>query len=173
MKTYIAFLRGINVGGHKKLPMVELRALFETLRFTDVQTYIQSGNVVFSSEEKITGQIISEAIKMKYGWEVPVLVTTSEEIQNILEVCPFPKEQKEKGYFGLLFKSPTTKAIETTNSFEFQNEEFYISYQCVYLFFPAGYGKSKMSGNFFEKKLDVTITTRNYRTLMKLISLAN
>ena len=75
MKTYIALLRGINVGGHKKVLMVDLRALFESLGFIDVQTYIQSGNVVFKAKEETSlAKRIAEAIETKYGFIIPVLV---------------------------------------------------------------------------------------------------
>ena len=87
------------MGGHKKLPMAALRALFESLGFSEVQSYIQSGNVVFSSEEEIDPEVISNAIEAKYGWHVPVLLTTASEIEKILNDCPFPKEEKRKELF--------------------------------------------------------------------------
>ena len=173
MYRYIALLRGINVGGHRKLPMTELRSLLESLGYSNVKTYIQSGNAVFSSEEEVEGSTIAKAIEEKFGYDVPVLLRTPLEIAQILKDCPFPKEKKEKGYFGLLYKPPTAKAIETTRSFSFSNEEFVITPQCVYLFFHDGYGKSKMPGNFFEKNLEVPVTTRNFRTMMKLLELAS
>ncbi len=127
MFRYVALLRGINVGGHKKLPMAELRELMEALDFTEVSTYIQSGNVAFSSTSEITSEVIMEAIKLKYGWDVPVLLTTGSEIKKILKNCPFPQEAKEKSYFGLLFKPPSTEDLEITRSYNFPNEEFYIT----------------------------------------------
>ncbi|MAP55438.1 MAG: hypothetical protein CL605_11100, partial [Altibacter sp.] len=84
--NYIAFLRGINVGGHKKILMADLRLLFESLGYTQVRTYIQSGNVLFSAErEKGLAENISEAIQIKYGWEVPVIVKTAEALRTIFE----------------------------------------------------------------------------------------
>ncbi|MBT8262953.1 MAG: DUF1697 domain-containing protein [Flavobacteriaceae bacterium] len=173
MYRYIALLRGINVGGHKKLPMAELRTLFESLGFVDVQSYIQSGNVVFSSEEKVSGEVISEAIKGEYGWKVPVLIKTPDEINGILDNCPFPKEAKEKSYFMFLFQPPSTENIKTTLSFQYPDEEYVITPQCVYFYCSQGYGRAKLSGNLFEQKLKVSVTARNYRTMTKLIELAS
>jgi uncharacterized protein (DUF1697 family) len=172
MYRYIALLRGINVSGQKKILMADLRSLIETCGFTNVQTYIQSGNVIFDSEKEISSEIISEAIEKKYGWHVPVLLTTAGELQAILDGCPFPKEKKEKSYFGLLYDPPSTEAIETTLSYEYPNEEFHITHNCVYFFCATGYGRAKTGGKFFERNLKVEITSRNFRTMTKLVELA-
>ena len=172
MYRYIALLRGINVGGHKKLPMAELRTLLESLGFSEVQSYIQSGNVVFSSEREVSSEVISNAIEAKYGWHVPVLLITGSVIKKILKDCPFPQEEKEKSYFALLFKPPSTEDLEITRSYNFPDEEFYITTKCIYLYCSAGYGRAKTGGNFFEKNLRVTITSRNYRTMIKLLEMA-
>jgi uncharacterized protein (DUF1697 family) len=176
MFRYVALLRGINVGGHKKLPMAELRSLMELLGFTEVSTYIQSGNVTFRSSSEASAEelqdTIQKAILKKYDWEVPVLLKTSSEIQQILDACPFPKETKEKSYFMLLFKPPSAEDIETTRTYQFPGEEYIITPQCVYFYCAAGYGRAKMNGNFFEQKLGVGVTARNYRTIMKLLEMA-
>lgn len=173
MNTYIALLRGINVGGHKKILMADLRALFESMGFKDVQTYIQSGNVVFSSEEKLRlGDIISEAIFKKYGFEVPVLIKEPSDLVEILEKCPFKEEQKENSYFTLLFKTPDKKLTEDVQSFSYPDEEFFITRSCIY-FHSENYRKTKFNNNFFERKLKVISTARNYRTIVKLISLSS
>ncbi|KAA3625366.1 MAG: DUF1697 domain-containing protein [Flavobacterium sp.] len=173
MYRYIALLRGINVSGQKKILMADLRALCESLGFLNVRTYIQSGNVIFDSEKEVSSEIISEAIEKKYAWHVPVLLTTAGEIQAILDGCPFPKEKKEKSYFMILFKPPSTENIEITLSYNFSNEEFEITPRCVYYYCSTGYGRAKMSGNFFERKLQVIVTARNYRTMVKLLDIAN
>ena len=90
MKTYIALLRGINVGGHKKLKMIELKLLFEDLGFKNIITYIQSGNVVFSFAKKQDfSEMICNAIAEKYGWEVTVFVRTYREMKSVLQHSPF------------------------------------------------------------------------------------
>lgn len=173
MKKYIALFRGINVGGHKKILMADLRLLFEFLGFTEVQTYIQSGNVVFSSNKREgLAEIIAEEIKKTYGWEVPILVITAEEIKDILNKCPFQNEKKEKSYFMLLYEAPSKENIELTHDVKFPGEEFFISKECVYLYTEIGAGKTKLTNNYFEKKLKVTATSRNFRTIVKLIDLA-
>ena len=174
MNTYIALLRGINVSGHKKILMADLKVLFEEQGFKNVQTYIQSGNVIFFSENKTKlDQKISEAILKKYGWEVPVLVITPSEIKTILDHCPFLGEKKEKSYFVLLQSMPSSENVSITNSISYPNEEFVITNTCVYLYSELGAAKAKLSTNFFERKLKVKATARNYRTMMKLTSLSS
>jgi uncharacterized protein (DUF1697 family) len=170
---YIALLRGINVGGHKKILMADLRTLLVHCGFSEVETYIQSGNVVFSSERNVgLDALISEAIKNTYGWEVPVLIKTASEMEAILSHCPFPKEKKEKSYFILLYQPPLAANIKTTLDFNFPGEEFVITPSCVYFYSSVGIGNSKMNNNFFENKLNVVATARNYRTLRKMLELS-
>lgn len=173
MKRYIALLRGINVGGHKKILMADLRVLFESLAFERVQTYIQSGNVVFStSEEKDSALMISEAIESKYGWNVPVFVCTASDIDSILSHCPFSEGKKLKSYFTLFKEEPSEENINMLNKLNFPGEEFHITPKCLYYYCESGYRHVKMSGNLIEAKLKVSTTTRNYRTMVKLLDMA-
>jgi len=173
MKTYVALLRGINVGGHKKILMADLRLLLESIGFQNAQTYIQSGNVVFSSENNTNlGQKISKAIEGKYGFEVPVLVITPSEIDAVLKGCPFLEEKKQKSYFTLLFDIPKKDLIELVQSMSDLKEEFTITNKCIY-FYSENYGRTKFNNNFFERKLKVIATARNYRTMVKLMELAS
>lgn len=172
MQTYIALLRGINVGGHKKLKMADLKLLFEDLGFQDVVTYIQSGNVVFSAEEeKGLPEKISKEITEKFGWEVPVLVKTADAIAKILAACPFAETKKAEAYFMLLATPPKREFMEAVNEISCPNEEFVLTQDCVYIYFGNGAGNAKLNNNFFEKKLKVAATTRNYRTLARLVEL--
>ncbi|MBT8394848.1 MAG: DUF1697 domain-containing protein [Flavobacteriaceae bacterium] len=176
METYIALLRGINVGGHKKILMADLRRFFEKLNFKNVKTYIQSGNVIFQSNEekievlesKIKGQILNE-----YGFEVSVLVKTHSEIEDILNICPFKEGKKDKSYFIVLHSNPDKKLVNSTMEIKYPNEEFHIINSCVYIYYSLGSGKAKCGTNFFEKKLKVSATARNYNTLNKLVELSN
>lgn len=176
MKTYIALLRGINVGGHKKILMADLRILFEKLNFKNVQTYIQSGNVIFHSnketvellEKKIKDEILAE-----YGYEVSVLVKTHSEIQNVLNKCPFTDDKKANSYFIILHSIPDKNLIQSTMQIKYPNEEFQITNSCVYIYYLGGYGKAKCGTNFFEKKLKVSATARNYKTIRKLVELSS
>ena len=173
MKTYIALLRGINVGGHKKILMADLKQLLESIGFQEVQTYIQSGNVVFKSKEETNlNSKIAKAIETKYGFIVPVLVKKASELSEIVSKCPFFDEKREKSYFILLEESPTQENQSLTAAFSNLKEEFYITPNCVYIYYAVGAGKAKMGVNFFEKKLKVIATARNYRTMVKLIDMA-
>jgi len=174
MNTYLALLRGINVGGHKKILMTDLKSVFGKLGFKNVQTYIQSGNVIFQSNfsSQECELKIFEAILEECGWEVPVLVKTPSEIKSILDDCPFPQEKKEKSYFVLLQSVPSSSTISEIEKVSYPNEEFIITNSCVYLYSELGAAKAKLSTNFFERKLKVKATARNYNTMVKLLSLA-
>jgi len=174
MKTYIALLRGINVGGHRELKMADLRVLFEDLGFHEVVTYIQSGNVVFKTGNKNEfTEIISKEIEIRYGWEVLILVKKVSEIKKIVDKTPFSEDKKEKSYYTLLHETPVSELINSINPEDYPNEEFIITPGCVYFYSENGYGNAKCNNNFFERKLKVAATTRNYRTLAKLVELAS
>ncbi|TAI47991.1 DUF1697 domain-containing protein [Flagellimonas allohymeniacidonis] len=176
MKTYIALLRGINVGGQKKIKMAELRKALSTRTLQNVQTYIQSGNIVLQSEQEIPHSISDEIhtiIYKSFGFEVPVLVVTSEEIQQILKNNPFAdQEEDNRLYFVLLKQEPLEQLVEEFNQLSFENEDFHIAPNCVYLRCKIGYGNAKLSTNLIEKKLAVEATARNLRTLQKLLALS-
>ncbi|MEL6811617.1 MAG: DUF1697 domain-containing protein [Bacteroidota bacterium] len=172
METYIALLRGINVSGQKRILMADLRLLFESLGLVDVRTYIQSGNVLFkTSEGNGLAEKIAKAIEVKYGWKVLILVKTASELVKIVEKCPFSDEKKQKSYFVLLDQPPSEDRIRATQELSHQNEEFQITSNCVYIFYAEGAGKAKWGNNWFERKLKVNATARNYRTLRKLIEM--
>jgi uncharacterized protein (DUF1697 family) len=175
MNNYIGLLRGINVSGHKKIPMAELKVLLLNEGLEDVQTYIQSGNVIFkSSEENIQNLqlMIHNAIKTHFGFEVPVLIKTPNGLKQIFDECPFPKEKKTNSYFTLLYTTPDKNLIEETSKMSYPNEEFVITNDCIYFYCSTGYGKAKYNNNFFERKLKTTSTARNYKTMVKLLSLS-
>lgn len=174
MQTYIAFLRGINVGGHKKVPMQALRALLSK-SFINVKTYIQTGNVIFKASEQDNAALeiqIKALLLETFEFEIPVVVKTVNEIESVLLQCPFSKAEKEQSYFTLLHATPLKKNIDEVNALSYPNEEFKIIHHCIYFYSSMGYGKVKLNNNFFEKKLKVSATTRNYRTLIKVLDLA-
>ena len=174
MKTYIALLRGINVSGQKKVPMAELRTLLTNAGLENVQTYIQSGNVILKSPERDVQKLelkIHQAIKTHFGFEVPILVKTREDLQHIFDNCPFPEEKKTNSYFTLLYTVPDKDLIDAVANISYPNEEFVITNTCIYFYCSTGYGKAKYSNNFFERKLKTTATARNYKTMVKLLSL--
>lgn len=169
----IAFLRGINVGGHKKFSKTDQLEMAKQLGFLDAELYLHTGNWVFSSEAEADSisKKISAAIQKHYGWEVPVLVLKASEVQRIFATCTFSEEIKEKSYFTLLEETPKAENIKVLKTYSYPNEEYRIADSCIYFYPALGAGKAKMSNNFFEDKLKVTATSRNYRTMAKLISI--
>ncbi|MEO0573487.1 MAG: DUF1697 domain-containing protein [Bacteroidota bacterium] len=175
MKTYIAFLRGINVSGQKKIKMADLRASLQRQGLKNVHTYIQSGNVIFdvlSTEVKELGTQIEKTIEADFGFEVPVLLKAPKEIQGIVDNNPFKGEIDPKGlYFALLHKAPSNELISSFQELKFDNEDFHYTDGCVYLNCKLGAGKAKLNNNLIENKLKVTATTRNLNTMRKMIAL--
>lgn len=173
MKTYIALLRGINVSGQKKIKMADLKRTLENSGLQNVKTYIQSGNIVFDSEIAKTDMLqdkIHNAILNDFAFEVPVLVKTSSELEKILTANPFSNEVEENRlYFVLLKKSPEQSLVDEFNELNFASEDFNVTYTCVYLCCKKGYGNAKLNNNLVERKLKVQATTRNLKTMQKLL----
>jgi len=177
MKKFIALLRGINVSGQKKIKMIELKSLFEDLGFHCVVTYIQSGNVVFSSKEKSSEKLeakISSTIKNKFGFDVKVIVVSPEEIEYILKNNPFikKKEDIDKLCITFLSETPSVEYIKQFAAISYSPEEYFIEGKHIYLFLPNGFGKAKLNNNLFENKLKVVGTSRNWKTVKALSELA-
>ena len=175
MQTYIALLRGINVGGHKKIPMVELREVLSNSGFQNAQTYIQSGNVIFQSKKleiSILENDLQKAIRSHFGFEMPIIVKTPSELQMIFDACPFSEEKKVNSYFTLLYTTPDASLIEEVAKITYPNEEFIIIKNCIYFYCSMGYGNAKYNNKFFERKLKTTATARNYKTMVKLIAMS-
>jgi uncharacterized protein (DUF1697 family) len=174
MKTYISILRGINVSGQKKIKMADLKVLYEELGFKNVLTYIQSGNVVFEFQEsapKILEQLIFDKIKNHYGFEVPNLILTPNEIEEAIKTNPF--KNIEKMYFTFLEGTPTKENIEKLYTYNFEEEYYELIGKVIYFHCPNGAGRAKMSNNFFESKLKIMATSRNLNTTKKLLEMAN
>ena len=171
MKTYIILLRGINVGGHRKMPMTELRQLLSNSGYANVQTYIQSGNVVLqsSSDSKILKQDLEETILNHFGFEVKVLVKTDAEFKAIYAACPFQNEEKEKSYFMMLDGIPDASDLTEISKLEYNGEKVNITKNCIYFYSANGYGRTKFNSNFFERRLKVNASARNHKTMLKLL----
>jgi uncharacterized protein (DUF1697 family) len=180
MKTFISILRGINVSGQKKILMADLKTLYESLGFRDVITYIQSGNVIFKSGGKGTDEELAKkvekAIKKKYGFEVPVIIRSNEEIRKIISDSPFRKEkipEIKKLHVVFLSEIPDKVHIEGISKMDFSPDRFHVTGKNIFLHIPDSYAETKLSNTFFEKKLKVTATTRNWNTVLKLSQLAD
>lgn len=178
MKKFITLLRGINVSGHKKIKMSELKSLFENLGFQNVKTYIQSGNVIFSSKDDSKQKLetkISSGIKKNFGFDVTILILNKEEIEHVFRTNPFIKMKKdnERLYVTFLEKIPPDENIKLLESKDYSPEEYIIDGKFIYLFFPNGYGNAKLNNNLFENKLKVAATSRNWKTIKTLLELVN
>ncbi len=174
MTSYISILRGINVGGQRKILMADLKTLYENLGFKEVVTYIQSGNVIFKTETLMDcmdlTQKIEKVIAENYPFTVPVLVRTQAEWQNVLIFNPFLKDNAfdlEKVHVTFLDELPDVALVDKIKNLDFAPEQFIILGKAVYLY-TSDYGKTKLSNHFFEKKLKVRATTRNWKTVQQL-----
>jgi uncharacterized protein (DUF1697 family) len=177
MKTYIAFFRGINVGGNNVLPMKELVTLLENLGSQNVKTYIQSGNAVFQNEEEdasLLSNRIRAAIKKSHGFEPQVLMLEPEEIERAVGSNPFPEAESEPKTLHVHFlasmpKNPDLEALERIKG---DRERFVLEDGVFYLHAPDGIGRSKLAAKI-EKLLGVATTGRNWRTVCKIMAMAS
>lgn len=166
---YVALLRGINVSGQKKIAMVDLRQLFERIGLIDVTTYIQSGNVVFSSVGKSVKNLekqIEDALESEYAYAVAVIVKSAGALNEILANNPFDDEAV---YFTIFKTVPETVPEDKIAKVKKPEEELRIRNDVAFLKCPNGYGKTKLSNSYLEKISSCTATTRNMKTLRTLV----
>jgi uncharacterized protein (DUF1697 family) len=179
MNTYISLLRGINVGGHKKIKMAELKSVYESLQLKNVVTYIQSGNVVFQSEldENTLQTMIEEAIKQHFSFDVPVLILTKEQLIIVAKNLPFTTvniaEEGSKIILFILSEAPIKVENDIFNTYLTNHEQLIIDGNIIYIYCPNGLGKGKLTNKCIETTLKVTSTARNIRTINKLLLLAS
>lgn len=178
METYISILRGINVSGKNIIKMEQLRELFIALKFQHVQTYIQSGNVIFQTKETtqaLLSKKIAEAIEKQFGFKIPVLTLTIDELKSAIIDNPFLiKENKDNAFLHVTFLAdlPAKQLLTVIEKEKYLPDEIQILNKCVYLYCPNGYGKTKLHNTFIENKLKVSATTRNWKTCQELIKIA-
>lgn len=171
MTTYLALLRGINVGGKNIIKMKDLKRLFEDLGFEKVTTYIQSGNCVFQSAEDadVVQARIEEGIEKTYGFSVPVVVRSDKEFLDIIKNCPYPADSLPEGesvHLTLLEREPSILRLP-----KFEDEECHVQGKEIYLYLKKSFKDSKLAVHLH--KLGVPATTRNWKTVRKLESLLN
>ena len=176
MPTYAAFLRAINLGSHNKLAMPKLREIVEGLPATDVSTHVQSGNVVFRSTLRSAAKVeqaLEKALKKEAGLEVRVMVRTPAQLAKLVDGCPFAArcDDPTKLHVTFLEEAPAKAKLEAIDPEGFLPDEWAVDGREVYLFCPEGYGRSKLSNAYFEGKLKVAGTTRNWRTVTTLAEL--
>jgi uncharacterized protein (DUF1697 family) len=164
------------VAGHARVSMEELRKCFESQGLEKARTYIQSGNVVFELKTaNVSGlaEKIEKGIKAVLGLDVSVIVRTREEMSKVIENIPFRAQDQDKSHVTFLSAEPEHVPVKEIEAVKDRTEKFLVSGREVYLHCPNGYGKSKLSNSFFERKLKVSATTRNWRTVNVLYKMAS
>ena len=178
MNTYIAILRGINVSGQRLIKMQDLKLHLEKFEFFNIKTYIQSGNIIFSSNELNTKKIgadVVKCIKANFGFEAPVIIRKAEEWIEVVNNNPFikqPEIEVDKLHVVFLEKKLEKIYISKVEKKDFTPDEFLFNKKEIYLYCPNGYAKTKLSNNFFEKVLHQKATTRNWKTVNKILEIA-
>ena len=174
MTAFVSLFRGINVGGHHQVRMSELKDLHEALGFKDVLPYIQSGNVVFKSDEVDPARLrkrIEDDFEARFGFHVEVIVRTSAELREIIEQNPFQSYQSiESNWLVVMFLAarPDAAAQEHLLKTYTGPEELHIIGQEAYIYYPEGIGRSKLTNTLLEKKLKTAGTARNWNTVLRL-----
>ena len=172
MKNWISILRGINVGGKRIIKMDDLKLLYSRLGFADIDTFIQSGNITFSSDiidSLEIKKIIEKGILNEFGFDVMTIVFEKDYLRNIIENNPFKNEDAKMQYFSFLDDVPLKELLEKFDDDFATSNEIAIGENIVYVFSENGYSKTKFNNNFIERRLKVNSTTRNFNTLMKLL----
>ncbi|MEE2778069.1 MAG: DUF1697 domain-containing protein [Acidobacteriota bacterium] len=175
MSTWIALFRGINVGGHGRLPMKELVRDLEGLGLHDVETYVQSGNAVFSSAVKapVLAAQIEDVVEKKHGFRPRVLVLSDQDFRAAAAANPFPAAEEEPKTVHLFFLATacTDPDLAALDRLKLHAEQYLLTGSVFYLHTPKGYASSKLAARV-ERSLGVPATARNWRTVTKLLELA-
>lgn len=178
MPIYIAMLRGINVSGQKIIRMEQLRSSFEALGFKKVRTYVQSGNVVFTAMTDAARSLakrIEARIADEFGFDVPVLLRTADELGAVVKGNPFLKDEAvDSSWLYVTFLSDAARGTAAKNlqTPAAPQERYHVRGREIYLCCPNGYGRTKLSNNAIEKKLGVGATTRNWKSVHALWAMA-
>ncbi len=174
MTTYVALFRGINVGGKNSLPMQDLRDILSSLGCKHVQTYIQSGNAVFTSKTDVRSltRKIGDAIDKRFGFAPQVLLLTAERFRAIAEQNPFPDAENAPKHLHVAFLTSTAvdPDLEGLNAVKVPSEKFSLIGDAFYLHAPDGIARSKLAAKV-DRSLGVATTGRNWNTVSKLIKL--
>jgi uncharacterized protein (DUF1697 family) len=178
MTGYIALLRGVNVSGHRMIKMSALRDLFVSLGFSDVESYIQSGNVVYRSVSRNTDgmeSLIEKSIQKTFGFPVTVVVRSSAALGKVIKTNPFAgRKGLDTTRLGVMFlkSAPAAAAVKALASAPRKtSDEYHIAGDAVYLHCPNGFGKTDLTIAFFEKKLNIEGTARNWNSVNALFTM--
>jgi uncharacterized protein (DUF1697 family) len=165
--------------GHNSIKMTDLSVVYENQGFKNAETYIQSGNVIFCSEADLPASEISvkieKAIYSRFNYNIPVLIRTIEEMRNIVSANPFLREENfepSKMSVIFLYEKPSEAQIQKVINIDYPPDRFRITGSEIFIYCPNGFGKTKLYTNFFEKKMGVTGTARNWKTITTLLQMA-
>jgi len=178
MPVLISMLRGVNVGAHNRIKMEALRDLYESLKFQDPRTYVQSGNVIFRARENSSRQLakkIQSAIQQTLGCSPEVILRTVDELREAIAASPFPARRgldPGKILITFLADEPGREAEGSLAELKSHPEEIHLKGRELYIYFPGGIGKSKLPWSQVEKLLKVTGTARNWRSVTKMLEMA-
>ena len=179
MQTFITFLRGVNMTGHNSIRMNDLSALYKDMGFNDAETYIQSGNVIFSSSGQEPINQISQKIEMaifkRFNYKVPLMVRTIAEVKALDSCNPFlSMENFDPSKMAVMFLHEECSMVQLQKAehIDYPPDKFKISGSEIFIYCPNGFGKTKLYTNFFEKKMGVTGTARNWNTITTILNIA-
>jgi uncharacterized protein (DUF1697 family) len=178
MSVIISMLRGVNLLSHNRIKMDALRALYESLGFRDAQTYVVSGNVVFRTKARnltALAKRIENAIERSFGFRPRVILRTTSDIKDVVARNPFRTRrgiEPSKLLVTFLESHPAAEALEQVLKIKADPEELHIDGREVYIYFPNGMGRSKLSWVTVEKKLKISGTGRNWNSVTKLLEIA-
>jgi uncharacterized protein (DUF1697 family) len=171
MPRLVGLLRGVNVGGKNKLPMGELRELFESLGHSEVSTFIQSGNVIFTSNDSLTPKELEAAIESRFGFQITVILRTPAELERVVKANPFRSADPSKLHVGFMAGKPATAVVARLDNERFRPEEFAVRGAELYLHLPNGMARTKLPA-YLDRQLKIPTTVRNWNTVKKLIELS-
>ncbi|WP_081112150.1 DUF1697 domain-containing protein [Bdellovibrio bacteriovorus] len=174
MGYYIVFLRAVTPTGKNKVPMAEFRKLLEQNKFSDVRTYIASGNVLLrtSLEAREVEKKVRALIKKNFGGDLDTFALTPDELARVLKESPFKKPDGKTHYYTLLSDMPSASAQKAFSVIDFSPDKIVLKKKVVYAEYRTLISESKFNNNYFEKKLSVRGTTRNFNTMSKLLEIA-
>jgi len=175
--TYVALLRGINLGPRNKIAMADLRDLLGSLGLENVRTHILSGNAIFTSRRRSASRLeglIERGIRTRFGFDIRVLVRTVDEIAGVVNDNPLPEAVPQGSRLFVLFldRQPDPDRIKAIDPADFRPEEFRVGDRVIYAWFRFGLQASRLSGALTDKRLGVAMTNRNWNTVTKLLELA-
>jgi uncharacterized protein (DUF1697 family) len=175
-KRWVALLRGINVGGKNLVPMKELVAMFAAAGCSDVKSYIQSGNVVFSATAAAAAKlpaVVGKSIERRFGFAVPIVVRSADDLAAIAESNPFLAPDGDFAILAVMFLAdkPTARAIATLDAGRSPPDEFVVRGREIFVRCPNGFARTKLTNAWFDSKLSTMSTARNWRTVLKLVEM--